>query len=138
MTPEALRILEVFRSRGVRAGQTIHPADFSDAIVWKDGFVRDEQVRNALSFLFDEGYLIELNNAFELTVAGEQVAYGGRSAPEFGARVYRIDSQIVIKQTVLRGVPAEYVIDEQRVRHLHTEDDAAIAAAVRDAVDGRL
>lgn len=138
MTPEALRIIEVFRTRGVRAGQWIHPADFGDAIVYEGGFVRDEPVRNALSYLFDEGYLIELDNGFELTASGEREVYGERSAPQFGARVYRIDNQIVIKQTVLRGVPAEYIVDEKRVRRLHAEDDAGIAAAVRDAVDGHL
>ncbi|MCV7281679.1 hypothetical protein H7J88_18775 [Mycolicibacterium flavescens] len=47
MTPEAVRILEVFRSRNVRVGQISHPADCGDAIVWKDGFVRDEPVQNA-------------------------------------------------------------------------------------------
>ncbi len=58
--------------------------------------------------------------------------------PKHGARVYRVGSKILVKQTVLRGSPAEYVIDEQRERHVGADDDAAIAAAVRDAVSGRL
>ncbi len=32
----------------------------------------------------------------------------------------------------------EYVIDGQRERHVSEDDDAAIAAAIRDAVSGRL
>jgi hypothetical protein len=76
MTPEAQRILDVFRQRGIRAGGRIHPADFGDAIVWEQGFVRDEAVRQALSTLFEEGLLIELRAAFELTERGEQQVYG--------------------------------------------------------------
>jgi hypothetical protein len=84
------------------------------------------------------GYVIELNNGLELTADGEREAYGTVSGPKHGARVYRVGEKILVKQTVLRGVPAEYVIDEQRERHVSEEDDAAIAAAIRDAVDGLL
>lgn len=55
-----------------------------------------------------------------------------------GARVYLVGDRILIKQTVLRGTPPEYVIDEQRERHARVDDDAAIAQAVRDAVNGKL
>ena len=58
-------------------------------------------------------------------------------APKFGARVYRLSGKLLIKQTVLRGTPPEYVIDERKERHVSEDDDAAIAAAVRDAVAGR-
>ncbi len=58
--------------------------------------------------------------------------------PKFGARVYRLTGKLLVKQTVLRGTPPEYVIDEQRERHVPDGDDAAIAAAVRDAVAGKL
>ncbi len=44
----------------------------------------------------------------------------------------------LVKQTVLRGFPPEYVIDEQHERHVPCDDDAAIAAAIRDAVGGRI
>ena len=58
--------------------------------------------------------------------------------PKHGARVYRLAGKLLVKQTVLRGTPPEYVIDEQRERHVSDGDDAAIAAAIRDAVSGRL
>ena len=58
--------------------------------------------------------------------------------PKHGARVYLVGKTILIKQTVLRGNPPEYVIDEQRERHVQADDDAAIAGAIRDAVKGRL
>jgi len=58
--------------------------------------------------------------------------------PKFGARVYRLAGKLLVKQTVLRGTPQEYVIDEQRERHVSDGDDAAIAAAIRDAVSGKL
>jgi hypothetical protein len=58
--------------------------------------------------------------------------------PKYGARVYRVGGKLLVKQTVLRGIPPEYVIDEQRERHVAADDDTAIAAAVRDAVSGNL
>jgi hypothetical protein len=45
----------------------------------------DRAVREALAFLFDEGYVIELNNRFELTASGEREAYGTASGPKHGA-----------------------------------------------------
>jgi hypothetical protein len=58
--------------------------------------------------------------------------------PKYGARVYRLAGKLLVKQTVLRGTPPEYVIDEQRERHVPEDDDKAIATAVRDAVSGRI
>jgi hypothetical protein len=72
MSPEADKVLGVFRDRGLRSGAQIHPADFGDAIVWEAGFVRDEPVRRALAELFENGYLVEYSAAFELTKTGEQ------------------------------------------------------------------
>src|SRR4051812_5805896 len=71
----AKRILGCFRERGLRAGGMIHPADFGDAIVWEAGFVRDEQVRQALGEIFSKGYAIECAAAFELTEKGESFLY---------------------------------------------------------------
>ena len=138
MRPEAQRILEVFRSRSVRTGGMIHPADFGEAIIWGDaGCIRDAPVREALTELFRDGYLIEHPNALELSEAGERLIYN-EPQPKHGARVYLVGNRILIKQTVLRGNPPEYVIDDQRERHAHQDDDIAIASAVRDAVNGRL
>jgi hypothetical protein len=75
MSPEADKILGVFRDRGLRSGAQIHPADFGDAIVWEAGFVRDEPVRHALAELFENGHLVEYSAAFELTKRGEQYIY---------------------------------------------------------------
>jgi hypothetical protein len=138
MTGEAQRILEIFRTRGLRAGAMIHPVEFGDAIIWKDGFVRDEPVRQALAFLFSEAYLLEHAAAFELTERGERHLYDDDAMPKHGARVYRVGPKLLVKQTVLRGAPPEYVIDEHRERHVSDDDDSAIAAAIRDAVNGRL
>ena len=58
--------------------------------------------------------------------------------PKHGARAYLVGKTILVKQTVLRGMPREYVVDEHRERHVRVDDDAAIAEAIRDAVGGRL
>ena len=60
------------------------------------------------------------------------------NSPKYGARVYLLTGRLLIKQTVLRGTPPEYVIDEQRERPVAPDDDAAIASAIRDSVQGRL
>jgi hypothetical protein len=136
MTPEAQCILDVFKDRNLQAGAKIHPAEFGDAIIWKDGYVRDELVRKALEFLFKEGYLIEYSAAFELTKRGAEHLNNARS--KHGARIHKVGDTILVKQTVLRGTPPEYVVDDQNERHAAEKDDAAIAAAVRDAINGRL
>jgi hypothetical protein len=61
-----------------------------------------------------------------------------QSAPKFGARVYPLGGKLLVKQTILRGTPPEYVIDEQKERHVSDGDDKAIAKAIRDAVSGKL
>jgi len=57
---------------------------------------------------------------------------------KFGARIYRVGDKLLIKQTVLRGNPPEYVIDSQKEKHVPENDNAAVAAAVRAAVNGQL
>jgi len=109
--------------------------EFGDAIVWESGFVRDESVRQAIAWLTASGYLIELNAAFELTPMGDQYLYPATDL-KHGARVYGLGDVLLVKQTVLRGSPAAYVIDEHRERHVDAADDAAIASAIRDAVAG--
>lgn len=75
MRPEGERILQVYRQRGLRSRSLIHPAEFGDAIVLQDGFVRDEAVRAALGELIAGGYIIEGNAAFGLTDRGDQHLY---------------------------------------------------------------
>ena len=135
MTPDAASILDVFRAHGLRQGGKIRPTGFGDAIVWESGFVRDESVRQAIAWLMASGYLIEHGAAFELTQAGEQYLYPA-SHLKHGARVYGLGDVLLVKQTVLRGSPQAYVIDEHRERHVDIADDAAIATAIRDAVNG--
>ena len=137
MTPEAERILEVYRTQGLRTGAMIHPAEFGHAIVWEDGFVRDEPIQEALGQLFQDGFLIEHSAAFELTPLGDDHLYGVQQ-PKFGARVYLMGERILVKQTLLRGNPAEYVIDNHRERHIDVDDDTSLAQAIRDAVKGKM
>jgi len=136
MNAEAERILAVFRRRGIRAGGFVDFSDFGEAIPWKDGFIRDEPVRQAFATLVDERYVVEMSAGLQLTEVGDKHLYS--TAPKHGARVYLVGSRILVKQTVLRGTPPEYVIDEHRERHVSEDDDSAIAAAIRDAVRGRL
>lgn len=63
------------------------PQNLGDAIVWKDGYVRDEPVRKALEFLFKEGYLIEYDAAFEWTKYGAE--HLSKAQSKHGARVYK-------------------------------------------------
>lgn len=59
----------------------------------------------------------------------------------YGARVFLMnDGVILVKQTVKRGSRQNdpYVIDEDRERHVDPGDDAALGAAVRDALNGNL
>jgi hypothetical protein len=64
-----------------------------------------------------------------------------QATSKYGARVYLLnDGVAVVKQTIKRGVEqnAPYVIDRQRERHVDPGDDAALGAAVRAALEGRL
>jgi len=59
--------------------------------------------------------------------------------PKYGARIYLLPSKkLLVKQTVLRGTPLEYAIDEHKERHVSLGDDSAIAAAIQKAVQGKL
>lgn len=74
------------------------------------------------------------------TEAPSQRAPGGAS-PKHGARVFPLaDGKALVKQTVKRGANTndEYVIDGHRERHVDLADDAAVAAAIREALAGRL
>jgi len=68
----------------------------------------------------------------------EQTSQNQSEPARYGARVYRVGSRLLVKQTVLRATLPEYVIDEQRERHVSPDDDGAVAAAVRDAISGEL
>ena len=62
-------------------------------------------------------------------------------ALKYGARVFPLTrGTALVKQTVKRGPGAtdRYVIDGHRERHVELADDASVAAAIRDALAGRL
>lgn len=138
MRNEAWKILAVFHERGVDVGDFIHFTDFGDAIVWDEGRVRDEAVREALMFLIENEYVYELSAGLELTAKGKSELHSRGSAPAFSARVYLLDGKIVIKQAALRGVPPEYEVDHERIRQVDVTDEVGIARAVKDAVNGHL
>jgi len=61
--------------------------------------------------------------------------------PKYGARVFPLaNGRALVKQTVKSGPNAndEYVIDGHRERHVVLTDDAAVAAAIREALAGQL
>lgn len=137
MRPEAERILDAFRARGLRDGDFIHFTDFGDAIGWKGGGIRDESVRLGLIELVEGGHVEEHLTGLMLTRRGRAYIYRDHEQ-NFGARVYRVGRGILVKETVLRGIPPEYMIDKQRQRYVADDDDAAIGAAIRDALNGSL
>ena len=60
---------------------------------------------------------------------------------KYGARVFKVlNDTLLIKQTVKRGRGQNdpYVIDEQNEKHVNLGDDAQIASAIRDAMEGKL
>lgn len=75
MSPEASRILSVFKARGLALGDLIHFTDFGDAIVWEDAAVKDPATAAALQELIDGKYVVEHNAGLELTTRGEKYAY---------------------------------------------------------------
>ena len=70
MTLEQLRILAVFRDAGTKTGEGINWWEFGDAIIWDSGAIRDESVRNAITSLIDDGYVVEALASLMLTDAG--------------------------------------------------------------------
>ena len=87
MTPEATAILNVFRSRKLGSGAFIHVTDFGDALVWEAGSIKDERSREALKYLTENGYLIEMVDGSEqLTEKGAESAatHGVETGLAFG------------------------------------------------------
>jgi hypothetical protein len=65
----------------------------------------------------------------------------GPPASKHGARVYLLEDGVaLVKQTAKRtlGQKERYVIDAKRETHVDPGDDAALGAAVRAALEGRL
>ena len=70
VTREAKWILDVFRKGKLGRGGVLHLREFGHALVWEAGFVSDQAVREALAYLFAEGFLRQHHTAFELTEKG--------------------------------------------------------------------
>lgn len=138
MRDEATRILRCFYDQAFHVGDFIHFTEFGDAIVWEGGFVRDEAVRDALSFLIDNEYVVEMDAGLELTAKGESAVYGESSTPKHSARVYLVGGSLLVKQATLRGTPAEYMVNDEHVRRIGVDDQMGLARAILDAVHGRL
>jgi hypothetical protein len=91
-----------------------------------------------LGLLVENRCVVELDAGLELTAKGEAEVHRDGAMPTHSARVYLVDGKFVVKQASLRGTPAEYVIDEERLRQVDLADKIGIAEAVGDAVNGRL
>lgn len=60
---------------------------------------------------------------------------------KYGARVFRLPGGMaLVKQTRKEGFGSNdrYVIDGHREKHVDLGDDAAVASAIRDALEGSL
>jgi len=66
----ARAILLVFSQKDVGAGGFLNFAEFGKVLRWEAGFVKHENQREALRFLVDNGYVVELNSGLELTPKG--------------------------------------------------------------------
>ena len=69
----ARAILTVFKNRNIGAGGFVHFDDFGKVLRWEAGFVRHENQRNALRFLVENNYVVEMNAGLELTAKGADV-----------------------------------------------------------------
>jgi hypothetical protein len=73
-TQKAARaILLVFREKELRAGDFVNFADFGKVLRWEAGYVKHENQREALRYLVEHAYVIELNSGLELTHKGQKV-----------------------------------------------------------------
>jgi len=68
----ARAILHVFKEKNLKAGGFIHFEEFGKSLRWEAGYVKHENQRNALWFLVENGYVVELNAGLELTDKGEK------------------------------------------------------------------
>jgi hypothetical protein len=68
----ARAILRVFRDRGLRAGGFVHFDEFGKSLRWEAGHVKHENQRNALRYLVEKEYVVELYAGLELTEKGEK------------------------------------------------------------------
>jgi hypothetical protein len=66
----ARAILGVFKRKNLGAGGFVHFDEFGKVLRWEAGYVKHENQRNALRFLVENGYLIEMNAGLELTRKG--------------------------------------------------------------------
>ena len=66
----ARAILAVFKQKRLGEGGFVHFDEFGKALRWEAGFVKHENQRNALRFLVENNYVVEMNAGLELTGKG--------------------------------------------------------------------
>ncbi len=69
----ARAILAAFKARDLGSGGFVHFEEFGKVLRWEAGFVKHENQRNALRFLVENGYVVEMNAGLELTTKGAEV-----------------------------------------------------------------
>ena len=67
---EAIAILQVFLDNGCKEDDFIHFTDFGNAIVWENGYIKDEGSRSGLTELFEGEYVIEHAAGLSITSKG--------------------------------------------------------------------
>jgi thioredoxin-related protein len=66
----ARAILSVFKTKNLGAGGFVHFDEFGKTLRWEAGYVKHDNQREALRYLVENGYLLEMNAGLELTRKG--------------------------------------------------------------------
>jgi hypothetical protein len=66
----ARAILAAFKKRGLRSGGFLNFNEFGTALHWEAGHIKHDNQRNALRYLVERGFVMEVNSGLELTDKG--------------------------------------------------------------------
>jgi hypothetical protein len=68
----AKKILNVFRQKGLGAGDFVHYDEFTAAraIIWDQGYIKHDNQKEAVIFLRERGYVNQSDAGLELTEKG--------------------------------------------------------------------
>jgi hypothetical protein len=68
----ARKILNVFRLKGLGAGDFVHYDEFTEAraIVWDQGYIKHDSQKEAVIYLRERGYVNQSDAGLELTGKG--------------------------------------------------------------------
>jgi hypothetical protein len=75
MSPEARKILQVLKVKGSGEKNFVGFSDLGDAILWEAGSVKDEAVRQAITYLTQNDYIVAFNAGLGLTEKGRQAVF---------------------------------------------------------------